>query len=285
MNDRSLDEIIQDVLEGVATPDETARLRERLAADPSSVARRRELEEIFEALARMRMEESPVDLRERVMSALATEPLEHRAPVNGPIAAPGAGRAPAVRSHPSPGWLTTWRAALARRPAWTLAYGLLAGVALGALATYLLPTADELRSRTALVSGAMAPAERARTHRELETPEGRLRLETWSVPAGLALRIAPSTAGHFRLRLELPSGVRAMAVRWTKNAGAPGLSPLPEGLDLALEGTGSWVVELARAPTATGSMRVHWDGAAGRRSAELELPPNGPPAEAAPRGR
>lgn len=283
MNGRSLDEIIQDVLEGVATPADTARLRERLAADPSSLSRRRELEEVFEALARMRMEESPIDLREHVMRVLALEP---QATVNGPTAPLAADGVRPTPSHPSLGWLCTWRAALARRPAWTLAYGFLAGVALGALATVLLPGADGVGSRTGLaVSGAMAPAERARTRQDLEAPGGRVRLETWALQGGLAVRIAPSVPGPSRLRLELPGGVRPVAVRWTEPARAPGLSPLPGGLDLTLDGTGPWVVELERAPTATGPLRVHWDGAAGRRSAELELPASHPQDGSDPRRR
>lgn len=102
MPEHEFDHLIQDVLDGVATPEQAARLEERMRRDPALVERRRELEDLFEALRRVPRVEAPPDLRNSILRALPTN-------------------APGVRTTSTAG-----RTGL--RIAWIFAAGLAAGI-------------------------------------------------------------------------------------------------------------------------------------------------------------
>jgi len=70
MVERELDALIQDVLDGVATPEESARLETRLREDPAARARHREVSQLFTALGRSRRFEAPPELKTRILRTL-----------------------------------------------------------------------------------------------------------------------------------------------------------------------------------------------------------------------
>lgn len=70
MDHDELDALIQDVLDGVATPAQVARLESRMAHDPAARARRAELERLFSALGRVPRLEAPPELKGRILRAL-----------------------------------------------------------------------------------------------------------------------------------------------------------------------------------------------------------------------
>ena len=66
----SLDDIIQQALDGAASPDDRARLDARLAADPDARRRYEELRAVFEALSDGSSEDPPPGLHADIMRAL-----------------------------------------------------------------------------------------------------------------------------------------------------------------------------------------------------------------------
>jgi len=88
----SLDELIQRVLDGDATPAERALLENRLANDPAARSRREEIGRVFQALEGVRVEDPPAGLRDDILRA-----------VRG--AAPAWRRAPARTGRPVFSWL------------------------------------------------------------------------------------------------------------------------------------------------------------------------------------
>lgn len=87
-----LDELIQRVLDGDATPTEKLRLEQRLASDAHARNRYDELARVFEALSATRLEEAPAGLRDDVLrsvreAALARTPGTARTGVPAPRAA------------------------------------------------------------------------------------------------------------------------------------------------------------------------------------------------------
>ena len=190
MPEHELDHLIQDVLDGVATPEQTARLEERLRRDPALEERQRELQGLFEALRRVPRVEAPTDLRNRILRALPTN-------------------APGVR--------TTSTAGPARlRLAWVFVAGLAAGiVGAGALTGLWKASVPGIPQP---VAGSMAPpgAPSAGPH---------ARSASWSLEQttvdAVAWRVGESRLARFQVRggpaeIELrfdPAGLAPTAFR------------------------------------------------------------------------
>jgi len=139
MNDHELNQDIEDVLDGVATPQQAARLQERLANDP--VARKRYLEHVafFEALGTTDQHwvEPPADLAAGVLREIRKGPL----PASG-----------------TRGVFASWKDSFRRRPVvgWSFAIGAVAAVV--AVAIALLTNPAPFSSRGSLpITGTMAP--------------------------------------------------------------------------------------------------------------------------------
>lgn len=137
MVERELDGLIQDVLDGVATPAEAARLEMRLQQDAAARERYAELTLVFGAMSRSRRFEAPPELKSRIVRALAP-------------GAPGLKVVPAVES----------------RRRFRLAYIFAAGLAAGVIATGALTGFWKTPGPGApAVLGTMAPSEAVGTAR------------------------------------------------------------------------------------------------------------------------
>jgi hypothetical protein len=138
MNVNELNQDMEDVLDGVATPQQAARLQERLANDPA--ARKRYLEHVafFQALGtEQEWVEPPADLAAGVMREIR----------KGPLPASGAS-----------GVVASWKDSFRRRPVigWSFAIGAVAAVV--AVASVILTSPTPFNSRGSLpVTGTMAP--------------------------------------------------------------------------------------------------------------------------------
>lgn len=71
MNPTDRDRLMNEVLDGVASPEEQAALREHLERDPESRARFEDLERVFHVLAAVPMEAAPPELRTGVARAIS----------------------------------------------------------------------------------------------------------------------------------------------------------------------------------------------------------------------
>jgi len=171
MVEREREGLIQDVLDGVATPEQVARLEAWLERDPAARARHQEMSELFEALKRVPRVEAPHDLRQNVLRAL-------------PPAAPGAR---AASSSAANGFRV--------RLAYVFAAGLAAGVVgMGALSG-LWKTPEP--SRNLPVEGSMLP-------REAPSPGPGAVTRTWEAGAirvdGTSWRVGSSRLATFQVR-------------------------------------------------------------------------------------
>ena len=177
MNDRELERLMNDKLDGVATPEDSERLSRALESREDVRIEYRKLGGVFAALSRVEMEEPPSDLKQNIMARIRTQ------------AETGAARE---------GWLESIAAAFRGRPGYRSAYSFAAGAALGLLAFALLsgnlvirPGAD---SRP--FTGAMVPPPDRATYqrissRDFPLRDGHVLVETLS---GKGLVLARITA-------------------------------------------------------------------------------------------
>lgn len=110
------EQLIQDVLDGVATPEQAARLETWLRSSEEGRARQRQLASLFATLARVPLADAPPDLTRSTLADI--------------VASNERGASHAIGS-PFPAW---WRAQMQRRPALTLAMPFAAGLIAGVLA-------------------------------------------------------------------------------------------------------------------------------------------------------
>ena len=185
MIDDQDERLLQDELDGVASPEGSKRLRDRLAQSAELRARRLELQTVSHALDQVRMEKPPADLREGVMAAIAA--AEH----------PG----PARR-----GWLENPGGASRGRPVLAWAYPFLAGAVAGGLLIALATGSLAPRAWTDLpVIGAMLPgAGRGALvdHRDLRLGTARVALETRRAADGVRVEFEVARAQGAELTLE-----------------------------------------------------------------------------------
>ena len=167
MIDEEFERSLQNELEGVATPEESKWLRERLARSEEARTRRRELEMVFHALAQVPEEDAPAELKEGVMAAIAAD---HES------------------AAVSPGRLETLKTALRRphRLAWASPF--LAGVVAGGLVIALVTGILGPRVRTDLPVTGMLPPERGALldRQELRLADARVTFATRRVAGGRA---------------------------------------------------------------------------------------------------
>jgi len=141
MIDEKWDVIIQEELDGVATPSDRALLYDRLAQDPEIRAAYENMQRLSAQIREVRLEDPPASLKIAVLNAIGHG--AHR-----PIPAPANRTA----------WWAGLRDAFVARPIWGGAFVFSTGIAMGLLLFALLghsPTLD-----TQGLTGAMTPAER-----------------------------------------------------------------------------------------------------------------------------
>jgi hypothetical protein len=192
--------LLQDELDGVASPEESKRLRDRLAQSPEVRARRQELQTVTRALDQVRMEEAPVDFKEGVMAVIAAADR------------PGPARA---------GWLENPGAAFRGRPVLAWAYPFLAGAVAGGLLIALATGNLRPRARTDLpVIGAMLPgADRGALieRRELRQGTARVALETRRAADGVRVGFDLAQARGAVLTLEFDiAALQPVGLRWER---------------------------------------------------------------------
>jgi len=157
MNHVAIEQLMHDVLDGVATPEEQTRLEQHLAADPVLRERYSELRSMFDTLNRMPLVEAPDDLHAELMRTIE--------------------RGQAGRTR-NPGWLAALADSFRARP--VPAFGL-AGLTIVALALVLWSGAGRRDMRIAggdsPVTGTMAPPAAAADVVSLQAGDVRIRIE------------------------------------------------------------------------------------------------------------
>jgi len=201
MNDASIEQLMHDVLDGVATVEEKQRLEQRLATEPVLRERFSELRGMFEALGRVPLVDPPADLHAELMHRLEAE----------------AGRTR------NPGWLVAFADAFRARPVPAFA---MTGLAIAALALLLWSGGrsglDRLAGKDAPVAGTMAPATAPATR--LEAGDARV-----SVTALITGRFLV-----FTIDGAAPSGAA-----FDVETGIPGIDGRIEGEGASLAGIGA----------------------------------------------
>jgi len=137
MNDNDLNRLMDEVLDGIATPQQAARLQERLANDATARNRYLERVAVFHALGtETESVEPPADLAAGVMREIRTGP----------------------RPSPGTGLLFDWRDSFRRRPVLSWSFAIGAAAAVVAVASVILTSPVPFGSRGSLpVTGTMAP--------------------------------------------------------------------------------------------------------------------------------
>ncbi len=197
MNRNELDRLIQDELEGLATPEARERLRQILAGSEEARSRREELAAVFQALDQVVRERAPVEIEEGVLAAIAAD---HET-------------AAARRSRTD-----TARAARPRwaGPGWAAPF--LAGAVAGGLVIALVAGPLGLRGRTGLpVSGTLPPpeAEAPRTGVPGLSRDGLPAVR--QVAGGVQVRFAAPRGAGSELTLAYdPQALAPLALRWAR---------------------------------------------------------------------
>lgn len=201
MNDRELDHLLQEVLDGHGTPEQVARLESWLAGSEQGRARRRELEAVFAALRSVPLVDAPADLKDGVMLDLQA-------------------RAAAYRVTPR-----ATHTAARGVPRFRFALGLLTGVALGVIGFVALRGLPIDPDRLP-VEATMAPPRPPRPPDDAVVQRwttGDLVVEgiTWRDGATRWLLIRPIQGTYGQVEVDFdPSGLTAVAVREVTGAGA-----------------------------------------------------------------
>jgi hypothetical protein len=156
MKDKELQRLMNDQLDGLATPAESEQLRRELASNEGARIQYRSLGAVFDALNRAEIEEPPPDLKQNVMRAI------HR-------------RVEMVLVRK--GWRESIGAAFRKRPAFGYAYSFAAGAALAVL-TFALLTGNSLTGsgiESGPFSGTMLPSLGVGQLRRIDSREFNLR--------------------------------------------------------------------------------------------------------------
>lgn len=184
--DETYERLMQDALDGSATPEDFTRLEAWMARTPGARERYAELETVFRALAAVPMSEPPVGIAEHVMSSIAAGDTRLRA---------------------RRGWREELRAAFLRRPALQLGYALAAGVAIGATAFGLLWNRIEIGNPPSdALTGSMAPSRPTGpvALRRIDLPGARLDIEARPTPGGLSIDLRTRSEQPVEVVLDYP---------------------------------------------------------------------------------
>jgi len=161
-----LERLIQDALDGVATPEERSRLEATLERQPETRARYREVEGLFASLGRVPTEDPPAGFQTEILRTIRER-----------------GRKPAARS-----WVRSWTGQPGQRPALALApfaFGLVAGALV--LAAWMAGLGPGREGRQDL-GGTMMPPSEARAAR-WQIGSSELRAQSWRHDRRLFLRL------------------------------------------------------------------------------------------------
>ena len=220
MNDHDLERVIDEVLDGVATPLESDWLKQRLERDPSARSRYEERRVLFRSLDAGELVAPPSDLLPAVMAEIRS----------------GAAQAPAAS-----GWWSALRESLARRPALGLSYAIGAGAAMGALITVALierssiPPTAPLPVNGTMVSPATGPRWTVEDHVQLAAGPARGEVTLDRSGGILVAEIQSDSPSPSRWVLEFdPASLRAMALDRARGpegalSGAPGRLEIETG--------------------------------------------------------
>ncbi len=256
MTHGSIDQLMHDVLDGVADTDTRARLEAELAADPALRERFETLKRMFETLERIPMHEAPADLHEGLMHRIAA-----------------ATDRPRVRA-----WLGAFADMFRSRPvpAFAMSVVTIAALAL-VLWTGIQQHAPVMPDATLPVTGTMAPVAPAR-EALLESGDTRITVRTARDAGALTVRIegaAPSGAS-----LDVGAGANAVPTPVLEGRGAELATAGVEAGQTGIRLTGGVDASLIFAgwPAAAGTIEVRLTTAAGAVNRTLTTGPgrNGP---------
>lgn len=241
MKDKEVRRIMNDELDGIAPPEDAARLKRELAGSPETRDEYRKLGGVFAALSRMGMEEPPSDLKQNVLRM-----IRHAESVS-------------VRN----GWLESLRAAFRKRPVFRYAYSFAAGTALGVAIFALVSRDVGSRMGPAVFSGAMIPAGDLTGFQnidrvELGLKEGRVIAETLSREDGLVARVTARAPRGTGIEISFdPGGLRPVALRQASSYGNVALLGF-DRLTLTVEQSGEsqYLLYLARRGPAGSPLRI-----------------------------
>jgi hypothetical protein len=178
-NDRELERLMNDQLDGVATPEDSERLSQALESREEARLQYRKLGGVFAALSRLEMEEPPASLKQGVLRAIRAS--EAPSPVRG-------------------GWIRSIPALFRSPSGLRYGYSFAAGAALGVLAFALLSGNFMTRAGTNFRSftGTMEPLSPEGVYRHIgscviKLSDGHVRAEALSGRDGLLARITTDT--------------------------------------------------------------------------------------------
>ena len=175
MNENEWTRLMNDQLDGVATPQDSERLARELKSREDLRIEYRKIGGVFSALSGIEMEDPPADLKQDVMREIRRH--EAAAPERA-------------------GWLESIAAAFKARPRFRVAYAFASGPALGVLGFALL--SGNLMSRPGFdprrFAGTMAPPPGMSAYREISSRDfpirdGRVQVSTFSGQGGILARV------------------------------------------------------------------------------------------------
>jgi hypothetical protein len=210
VNPHQIDEVIDDVLDGVATPDQAAWLERKLAADSGARARYEDRKMLFQALDPGEMVDPPSDLAWSVMRA-----------VRGEMPAGSKRR----------GWIASFQDSVARRPALGWAYAIGSVAALVALAFVTITNRTPAQSGGSLpISGTLAPSDEGGPWVQvdeslLEAGESRGRIALLERGASLMATVEAHSSGPVSITVEYdPTLTPATGFDWPRGMERPDLA-------------------------------------------------------------
>jgi len=256
-NDRELERLMNDQLDGTATPEESERLSRALESREEVRSEYRKLGGVFAALSRIEIEDPPASLKEGILRGIRANDAEEGAKQS---------------------WLDSILALVRGRAGFRYAYSFAAGAALGVLAFALLSgnLATRAGSDSRSFTGTMAPfaAERSYQHigrRDFNLRDGRVLTETLAGPDGLLVRVDADTPVGSELVLSFdPADWSAVGVRQqtTGNEVMLGMGRL--SVRMQRIGQSQYLLYLARRGPAGSPLRIAIHSPDGYLQGELE---------------
>jgi hypothetical protein len=257
VRDDEFDRLVNDELDGVATPEEKASLARRLAESEVDRARYQEIQAVFGMLDRVESVEPPPSLRGDVLRAVGSR-----------------ARARSER----PGWRGLLETGFGKRPGLGLGYAFVAGAVVGALA-FAVGTGvfDRAGLRGSEVRGTMLPPPSGRRVDliQLAVKGAQATGEAWTSGGGeIAVRLEMHAAGPFEAHIMFdPERYVPMSLRRLEPSG--GRLDLRRGeIQVSDRGSGRFELRLKAVGQDRPPLRV-WIGTAGG-SAQGMLEPRQP---------
>jgi len=256
MNDRELERLMNDQLDGVATPEDSERLSRALESREDVRTEYRKLGGVFAALSCVEMEEPPSDIKQNILRSIRK--LE---------------TAPARE-----GWLESIAAAFRGHPGFRWAYSFAAGAALGVLAFALLsgnlvtrPGSDSRSFTGTMIAPPDAAAYQRISSRDFPLRDGHALVETLSGKGQILARITVRAPRGTDLVLSFDPGA------WS----AEGMAQHPAGNEVMLGfgrlsvriqqfGESQYLLYLARRGPAGSPLRIAIHSPNGFVQGELE---------------